>query len=144
MSQDAIGSTRRSVKVTAGTGDVKTPEIYADFNNLDDDGRIRLTTLGSVTDIARLGIKLRAGLKLTLATDDADDQGNTDDLMADAVVQYNAEQKCWVAQIDWTQVKNRSERERLAASRRSPGVKNGATATEKKRRGGKRKSAKAR
>lgn len=92
---------------------MKLPEIYADFNNLDDEGRIRLTTLGSVTDIARLGIQLRDGLELTLATDDADDAGNRDDLMADAVVRYNRKDKCWVAEIDWDEVKNRSERERL-------------------------------
>lgn len=90
---------------------MKLPEIYGDFNNLDDHNRIRLTTLGSVTAIARLGIQLRDGLELTITMDDADDAGNPDDLTADAVIRYNDEEKCWVAQIDWDQVKNRSERE---------------------------------
>ncbi|MBI2807072.1 MAG: hypothetical protein HYX68_18995 [Planctomycetes bacterium] len=86
------------------------PEIYGDFNNLDSQNRIRLTTLGSIQDIARLGLHLKDGLALTVAMDDADDAGNPDDLMADAVVRYNEKEKCWVAQIDWSKVQNRSER----------------------------------
>ena len=54
---------------------MKLPEIYADFNNLDGQNRIRLTTLGSLGDIARLGIQLREGLALTVTMDDADDAG---------------------------------------------------------------------
>jgi hypothetical protein len=61
--------------------------------------------------ITRLGIQLRDGLNLTVRADDADDSGNPDDLMADAVIRYNEDDKCWVAQVKWEEVKNRSERE---------------------------------
>jgi hypothetical protein len=108
---------------------MKLPEIYADFNNLDDDGRIRLTTVGSITDIARLGIQLRDGLELVLATDDADDAGNRDDVLADAVIRYNEVDKCWVAQVNWDEVKNRSQREAEAAR-----SSNGTARTAKKKR----------
>jgi len=56
---------------------MKSPEIYGDFNNLDGQNRIRLTTLGSLSDIARQGIQLRDGLALIVTTDDADDEGNS-------------------------------------------------------------------
>ena len=103
---------------------MKLHEIYGDFNNLDGQNRIRLTTLGSVSDIARLGIQLRDGLHLTITTDDADDDGNSDDLMADGVIRYNEKEKCWVAQIDWSNVQNRSEREKTSPVKSSRGLKN--------------------
>ena len=108
------------------------PEIYADFNNLDGENRLRLTTLGSLNDLARQGIQLKGGLALTVTTDDADDDGNSDDLMADAVIHFNAKEKCWVAQIDWSKVQNRSEREKTRGRKRAPGLKNGAAAAGRK------------
>jgi hypothetical protein len=107
-------------------------EIYGDFNNLDDENRIRLTTLGSLSDIARLGIQLREGLALTITADDADDDGNPDDLMADGIIRYNEKEKCWVAQIDWSKVHNRSERETARSAKGSLGFRNGSAPRAKK------------
>ena len=111
---------------------MKLPEIYADFNKLDDQNRIRLTTLGSIEDIARQALQLRDGLPLIVTMDDADDDGNSDDLMADAIVRYNEKEKCWVAQIEWSSVKNRSEREKALGRKGLHGRKNGEAPASKK------------
>ena len=49
------------------------PRVYADFQNLDDQNRLRLTCPGTLQDLKREGIQLREGMALTLYTDDADD-----------------------------------------------------------------------
>ena len=85
------------------------PRIYADFQNLDDNNRLRLTTAGTFEDLARNNIQLREGLKLTFYMDDADEQGRPDDLLADGTVQFNQEQECWVAAIDWSDLRHASD-----------------------------------
>lgn len=80
------------------------PRIYADFHNLDDENRIRLTTKGTAEDLRRLGIELSEGLPLTFYMDDADDQGNRDDLLVDGTVHFSAEVQCWVAKVNWDSV----------------------------------------
>jgi hypothetical protein len=119
---------------------MKIPEIYGDYHNLDEENRIRLTTVGTRRDLAKHGIELKEGLRVTVYMDDADDAGNRDDLMADAVVRYNEKEACWVAEIDWSKVQNRSERKNAIAAL---GVKNGVVPIAKKpkaRRPGKPKS----
>jgi hypothetical protein len=86
------------------------PRVYADFQNLDDANRLRLTCAGTKQDLQRLGITLREGLMLTLYADDADDAGQTDELLADGVVQYDEGAKCWVAAIDWSALYHASDR----------------------------------
>jgi len=85
------------------------PRVYADFQNLDDSNRLRLTCAGTVHDLERLGLQLREGLTLTLYTDDEDDAGHSDELRAEGVVHYNYEQQCWVAAIDWGATRHASE-----------------------------------
>jgi hypothetical protein len=85
------------------------PRIYADFQNLDDENRLRLTCAGTLEDLQREGIQLREGLALLLYTDDGDAQGNPDELRADGVVHYNEAEKCWVAAIDWSALRHASE-----------------------------------
>jgi hypothetical protein len=48
-------------------------------------------------------------MALTLYTDDADDAGQPDELLADGIVQYNEQEKCWVAAIDWQAIRHASE-----------------------------------
>jgi hypothetical protein len=83
-----------------------TPLVYADFQNLDDENRLRLTCAGTRRDLERQGIKLREGLPLTLYTDDATDEGQPDHLLADGIAQYNEAEKCWVAAIDWNALRH--------------------------------------
>jgi hypothetical protein len=85
------------------------PYVYADFQNLDDSNRLRLTCAGTLDDLARQDVQLREGLLLTFYMDDADDHGQPDDLRAEGTVQFNQEEKCWVATIDWSLVRHASD-----------------------------------
>ena len=85
------------------------PKIYGDFHKLDDENRIVLTTHGTAKDLARLNIQLSEGMPLTFYMDDADDEGNSDDIMVDGVARYSATDKCWVAVVDWDDVYHASE-----------------------------------
>jgi hypothetical protein len=85
------------------------PRVYADFQNLDDENRLRLVSAGTRRDLERQRIELREGMALTLYTDDADDAGRSDELLADGIVQYNEQEKCCVAAIDWQALRHASE-----------------------------------
>ncbi len=87
------------------------PRIYADFQNLDDCNRLRLTCAGTRQDLEHQGIQLQEGLVLTFYTDDADDDGQPDELRAEGVVHYDEDGHCWVAAIDWTAIRHASEEE---------------------------------
>jgi hypothetical protein len=86
-----------------------TPLVYADFQNLDDENRLRLTCAGTRRDLERQGVELRNGMALTLYTDDADDEGRPDKLLADGVVQFNEAEECWVAAIDWKALRHENQ-----------------------------------
>ncbi len=86
-----------------------TPRVYADFQNLDDENRLRLTCAGTRQDLERQRIELREGMALTLYTDDATDQGQPDELFAEGIVHYHETEKCWVAAIDWNALRHASE-----------------------------------
>jgi hypothetical protein len=86
-----------------------TPKIYADFQNLDDFNRLRLTCAGTLEALERHGILLQEGLALTFYTDDADDQGQPDELRVEGVVHYDEEEHRWVAMVDWTAVRHASD-----------------------------------
>jgi hypothetical protein len=81
---------------------MQRPRIYADFQNLDDFNRLRLTSAGTLQDLARERIELREGLVLTFWTDDEDDEGQADQLRAEGIVQFNVDEKCWVAAVNWS------------------------------------------
>jgi hypothetical protein len=85
------------------------PRVYADFQNLDDANRLRLTASGTLRDLDRQGIQLCDGLRLTFYTDDANDNGEPDELLADGVVHYDGGERCWVATIDWSGLHHASE-----------------------------------
>jgi hypothetical protein len=84
------------------------PKVYADFQNLDDLNRLRLTAAGTLQDLERQGIQLHEGLLLTLSTDDEDDQGQPDELRAEGLTHYDEEGQRWVATIDWAAVRHAS------------------------------------
>jgi hypothetical protein len=70
-------------------GGQNLPESFADFQNLDDDNRLRLTCAGTRADLQREGIELKEGLVLTFYTDDEDDNGQPEELLARGTVRYN-------------------------------------------------------
>ena len=85
------------------------PRVYADFQNLDAANRLRLTCAGTLHDLAQHGLQLHEGLVLTFYSDDADDQGQPDELRVAGVVHYDPAGHCWVATIDWTAIRHASE-----------------------------------
>lgn len=85
------------------------PKVYADFHKLDDENRIILTTVGTRDDLHRLGIQLAEGMQLTFYMDDADDHGNSDDIMVDGVARYSVADTCWVAEVNWDGVYHASD-----------------------------------
>jgi hypothetical protein len=85
------------------------PRVYADFQNLDDENRLRLTCAGTERDLKRQAIELREGMLLTLYTDDATADGEPDELLAESVVHFNESEGCWVAAINWKAIRHASE-----------------------------------
>jgi hypothetical protein len=92
------------------------PRVYADFQNLADVDRLKLTCVGTRRDLARLGLELEEGLALTLYTDDADDDGRSDDLLVDGVVRFHQGEQCWTAEVDWNSLRHASEQKQAEAS----------------------------
>ena len=64
---------------------------------------------GTLQDLKRNGIELQEGLALSVYSDDADDDGKRDDLVADGVVRHNPATVRWVLEIDWSAIKHESE-----------------------------------
>jgi hypothetical protein len=85
------------------------PRVYADFQKVDDRGRLRLTCAGTLEDLARHGLQLEEGMRLALYTDDADDQGRPDELRAEGVAHFDEAAQCWVAEIDWDRLWHASD-----------------------------------
>lgn len=73
------------------------PRIFADFNNADPLGRVRLSTVGSLESLARSGLKLVDGLAIRVHDDD--------ELEADGVASFSTEEQIWVATIDWNAIR---------------------------------------
>jgi hypothetical protein len=72
------------------------PTVYADFNNADSQGFIRLSCVGTAEDLSRLGIQPREGMHLTF---------HDEELEANGEVHFSLAEQIWVAQIDWDKVR---------------------------------------
>jgi len=83
--------------------------VYADLNKYDHQSRVILTTIGTRRDLEKHNIVLEDGLALTFYMDDADDQGNEDNIIFDGVVRYDEENARWVAAIDWENFRHESD-----------------------------------
>jgi hypothetical protein len=88
---------------------MSNPRVYADFQNLDDANRLKLTCAGTWEDLERQEIRLQEGCVLTFYMDDADDEGRPDELLAEGTVRYNHQEQCWVAEIDWSALRHASD-----------------------------------
>lgn len=69
-----------------------TPIIFADFNNADEGGRVRLNCNGTIEDIQRLEIELKEGMQMILYDDEA--------LKTIGIVKYSEKESIWVAEIN--------------------------------------------
>jgi hypothetical protein len=72
------------------------PKVFADFQNTDEQGRLRLNCIGTIEDLSRQGTQLIPGEKLLIYSEE---------LEADAVIEYSDQEKIWVAAIDWEQIR---------------------------------------
>ncbi len=75
------------------------PTIYADFHNADAQGRVRLNCVGTIRDLDEKRITLREGLQLTLSDDELEAEGD---------VHFAADERLWVAVIDWKAIRQRT------------------------------------
>jgi hypothetical protein len=87
---------------------MSTPRIWVDFMKADDKRRLILTTRGTLEDLEEHQLELREGLALRVYSDDLDDKGHADNLLADGVVHYDADAKRWVLEIDWNAITHES------------------------------------
>lgn len=83
---------------------VSKPKLYADFQNADAQGRVRLNAVGTIDDLARQQVLLKNGLTVDLYSDDADDQGQPQSLVAAGTVEFSPDEQCWVASIEWDNI----------------------------------------
>jgi hypothetical protein len=83
---------------------MNNPRIFADFQNADLQGRLRLNCIGTIEDLSRQGTQLIDGGKLLIYSEE---------LEADAIVQYSDKEKIWVAAIDWDKIREVAEVETL-------------------------------
>lgn len=86
-----------------------TDRVYVDLQKLDVERRAILTTLGTARDLERLGVELREGMVLSFYTDDADADGNADELWSEGTVHFDEGAQHWVAVIDWPNVRHASD-----------------------------------
>ena len=86
-----------------------TAKVYTDFQNVDDASRLRLTSAGTFQVLERQGIHLREGLTLIFYTDDANDAGEADELIAEGVVHFDEAARYWVAAIDWNALRHAAD-----------------------------------
>ena len=67
------------------------PRIYADFNNCDKEGRVRLNCIGSRDDLERLGIPLEEGMELVVSDSE---------LEVEATATFVVEESIWAAEFN--------------------------------------------
>jgi hypothetical protein len=75
------------------------PVVFADFNNADSGGRLRLNCVGTIQDLTRLGLCLQEGLELTL---------HDEEVQAEGEVHFSDAERIWVATIDWESIRQAS------------------------------------
>ena len=73
------------------------PRIYADFNNADKLGRLRLNCDGTKADLQRLGIALAEGMQLMFYMEDIECCG---------MVTFSSTENLWVGLIDWSKIRD--------------------------------------
>ena len=72
--------------------------VYADFQNADRAGRVRLNSTGSLRDLEVLGNELSDGLAVLV---------ESEDLRAHGVLRWSTDEHLWVVEIDWSKVDDR-------------------------------------
>jgi hypothetical protein len=84
----------------------EVPQIYADFQNADLLGRVRLNCVGTVHDLSRQQVQLREGLGLLLYSDDMVEAEAIIRFVVEATAIFSQVEQCWVGMVDWTQIRS--------------------------------------
>ncbi|MDD1415017.1 hypothetical protein MEN41_10340 [Dolichospermum sp. ST_con] len=74
----------------------KKLRVFADFNNADEEDRLRLNCIGTIEDLARQKIELQDSQTLTFYSEDLEVEG---------IVKHSPEENIWVAVIDWDNIR---------------------------------------
>lgn len=74
------------------------PKLFADFNNVDQQGRVRLNTYGTFEDIKKMNLELKEGMQVFL--------DDNDTLTTIGHIKYSDDEKIWVAEISWNDIKH--------------------------------------
>ena len=98
------------MEATTPVADRRLKRVYCDYHGLVEDDTYALNTMGSHRDLERLGVEPTVGLSLTFYMDDADADGNPDDLLVDGVLD-RLEPWGWVARVDPASWRHASEDE---------------------------------
>ena len=80
--------------------------LYADFQNVDPEVRIRLNTIGTLEDLARQGGTLARGQSVELYTDDEESERG---LTISGTVEFSESESIWVASVDWSHLVRNSQ-----------------------------------
>ena len=86
------------------------PRIYVDFMKTDDEGRLLLTCIGTRRDLEAQGILLSEGVVLHVYSDDLDEHGNRDDLVAEGIVRRDSVGGQWVLELDRKAIRSASDK----------------------------------
>lgn len=76
---------------------MSTPRVFADFNNADPQGRLRLNCIGTIQDLNSQQLILQSGLKVSIYSESLEVPG---------VVQFSDEEGIWVASINWDEIRD--------------------------------------
>lgn len=87
------------------------PTVFADFQNADAQGRLRLNCEGTRRDLEIRGIILEEGIRLNFSDDE---------LETDGTVSYSTDENLWVATIDWDAIRSVEPEEARASERPAP------------------------
>lgn len=74
--------------------------IYADFQKLDDMGRLVLSCIGSLKDLDRQNFDLTAATDVIFYSDDMDENGNDNWLCVEGSVLFDEEAATWLGNYD--------------------------------------------
>ena len=80
---------------------MKYESIFADFQNADSRGRVRLNTYGAISDTKVHGIVLEENKTVLLDDDDG--------LQVLGVLQFSTEENIWVAKINWDDLRSKPD-----------------------------------
>jgi hypothetical protein len=75
------------------------PSIEVDFNNCDQEGRVRLNTIGAIQSLNESRVTLRNGLEVELTSGDT--------FPIKGIVEYSDSEHIWVARFDLSDLRDK-------------------------------------